>query len=74
MSRDIGKDRSQRADPQVIVIRNREVVLGGLITGQSDVASRLPGYPVAELRERLDELRPGDIPGKLHAAMTSSRT
>ena len=56
------------------MIRNREVVLGGLITGQSDVASRLPGYPVAELRERLDELRPGDIPGKLHAAMTSSRT
>jgi hypothetical protein len=29
--RDIGKDRSQCADSQLIVIRNREVVLRGLI-------------------------------------------
>lgn len=71
---DVGEDRSERADAQFVVVWNGQVMLTRLIARQPDMTSALPAYAVSKLGERLDELCPGNIPGKPHAGMTSSRT
>ncbi len=72
--RNVGKDGRQRSNAKMIVVWNGDVVLCRLFARQAYVTARLAANPVAEDRECLDELSPGNVPGKLHAAMTSSRT
>lgn len=50
VSGDVAEDGCQRPDPQVIVLRNRDVMLLWLLAGQAHVAARLPADPIAEYR------------------------
>jgi hypothetical protein len=54
MSRNIPKDRGERADAQLVMIGNRYVMLLWLCAGQPDMASGLPRDPVAECCKGFD--------------------
>ncbi len=68
------EDCGEGSDAQGVVIRDGDVMLLRLLASEPHMAASLPAHPVAENEQRFDELGPGNVPGKLHAAMTSSRT
>ena len=54
VSRNVADDRCERADAQLVVIRDRDVMLLRLVATQPDVAAGLPGDAVAERCEGFD--------------------
>ena len=68
------EDSGKRADAEWIMVGDGDVVLRGLLACQPNMAARLPRDAVTKSCQRFDELCPGNVPGKFHAGMTSSRT
>ena len=54
--------------------RNRDVVLATFESGQSEVTPGLAGHPITQIGQGFREIVTGDVPRKLQALMTSSRT
>ena len=56
------------------MIGHDEVMFTAALSDQVHVTAALPGNRVLKDPQRGDQLPAGDVPGKFHAAMTSSRT
>lgn len=70
----ISEKGGEGADAKRCMLRDREVVLAMLIGGESKVTAGLAGDRIAKLAKGLSEIAPGQIAGKPHTAITSSRT
>jgi hypothetical protein len=68
------ENRGESSDPKRIVARDRDVVLSGLLRGESQVASCLASQSIAKGSERLGQVLARDVTRKPHTAMSSSRT
>jgi len=53
---------------------DRQMMLAMLVGGEPKVTAGLAGNRVAEFAKSLSEIAPGQIAGKPHTAITSSRT
>lgn len=74
MSGHIGENGREGTDAQRSMLGNREVMLAMLECGESEVTAGLTGDRVTELAKGLIEIASGQIAGKPHTAITSSRT
>lgn len=70
----IGENGRKGADAKRRMLGNREMMLTMLVGGESEVTACLAGHRVAELAKGLSEITSGQIAGKPHTAITSSRT
>jgi len=70
----IGTAGSGKTQLERIVSGDRHMMLAGHIRSEADVAAGLARDAIADSSERCRERRPGQVPRKLHATMTSSRT
>jgi hypothetical protein len=74
MLSDVLQNRGKSPNPDRIAARDRHVVLTSLFRRESYMAARLPSGYVPQRGKRADQVVPGEIAGKPHTAMTSSRT
>ena len=74
MITDVREHPPQCSDLEVPVAGYGHVMLAVLVGRQPEVGSGLPGYRVANPRERGRELVPREVPRQPHTAMTSSLT
>ena len=70
----IGENGREGPDAERSMLGNCEMMLAMLIGSQSKVTTGLAGHRVAELAKSLSEITSGQIAGKPHTAITSSRT
>ncbi len=72
--RHIAQNAAQSSDFNRAVIWDDFMVFSVFLGGNAKVRPCLAGHLIAKLAERLDELRPGEIPRRPHGAKTSSPT
>lgn len=70
----IDENGGEGADTKRRMLGDREMMLTMLMRGESKMTACLAGNRVAELVKGLSEIAPGQIAGKPHTAITSSRT
>jgi hypothetical protein len=70
----IPQETRERADAEIGMAGDRDVMLAVLGSGQANMTAALTGHPVAQVSEGLGEIVSGDVPRQPHAVMTSSRT
>ncbi len=74
VSCNVSKDSRQGFNTEWAMLRDRQMMLAMLVSGQAKMTAGLASDGVAELVEYLSQVATREIARKPHTAMTSSRT